>query len=262
MTRVGASTRQYAPIFDWETPSRRKISLFTFVAASAALHAFCFYLFQIVYPLTVALLPPPARVQLITPDSEQGRLLLRWVEAEDPALSSFTQRPPDTQSLLPAEPSHIPSYLGYQPALRQLPPYQPDLSIPSAEPPGPVVLPRRSVPVPVGPVASSLHFANADALGRPETPALKFTASRSEPPEPAQFRIGIDAGGAVRYCLLETSSGDPGLDAQAHRQLLLCRFRRNQNPTGPNDPLRWTTATFHWGNDLSFPSQSQETPGP
>ncbi|MGI8433070.1 MAG: hypothetical protein ACR2MW_12365, partial [Chthoniobacterales bacterium] len=62
--------------------------LAAFLLGSLLLHALCFYLFQIVYPVTVSLLPPPARVNLITADTDEGRLLLRWVEAENSALTS------------------------------------------------------------------------------------------------------------------------------------------------------------------------------
>ena len=55
------------------------------------LHALCFYAFQIIYPPAVALLPPPGRVTVIAPNTQEERVLLRWLEAEDPALASTTQ---------------------------------------------------------------------------------------------------------------------------------------------------------------------------
>ncbi|MDQ2659145.1 MAG: hypothetical protein M3Y03_01865, partial [Verrucomicrobiota bacterium] len=133
MTPAAASPAEYAPIFDWTSKRSRKIPLAAFLLGSLLLHALCFYLFQIVYPVTVSLLPPPARVNLITADTGNGRLLLRWVEAEDPALSSTTQRSPNAEAILPPEPAHVPSYAHHQPVLKQLPPLQPDLRIPSAE---------------------------------------------------------------------------------------------------------------------------------
>ncbi|HMJ05252.1 MAG TPA: hypothetical protein VK474_03255, partial [Chthoniobacterales bacterium] len=196
MTPATAGPTEYTPIFDWGSQRENKVSLAGFLAASVALHAFCFYIFQIIYPPTVALLPPPARVSLITADSEQGRLLLRWVEAEDPALSSTTLRPAEETSALPPVPAHVPSYASRQPALKQLPPYQPDLSIPSAEPPGPVPLPRLPMREPARTVATTLRFADkARSLGAPLLPPLHFSASGSELPTAAQFRIGISAAG-------------------------------------------------------------------
>src|SRR3978361_9910 len=99
----------YTPIFNWGPARSRKVSLISFIAASAVLHAFCFYIFQIIYPPTVALLPPPARVNIITPDSEEGRVLLRWLEAEDPALSSITQRWPESSDFALPKAEHVPS---------------------------------------------------------------------------------------------------------------------------------------------------------
>ncbi len=82
-------------LFSWESPRRRKMAIIAFLALSLVGHALCFYVFQIVYPPTIALLPPPARVSLITPASEEGRTLLRWIDAEDPVLAFRTQRAPE-----------------------------------------------------------------------------------------------------------------------------------------------------------------------
>src|SRR2546423_9225638 len=97
-------------LFDWTPPKRPKLLIAGFLVGSIALHASCFYLFQVIYPPAVALLSPPARVSLITENSEEGRTLLHWVDAEDPALLSATIRP--LESKLRALPglSHIPSY--------------------------------------------------------------------------------------------------------------------------------------------------------
>jgi hypothetical protein len=81
-------------VFGWEKPGSGKWTLTGFLFASLAVHAFGFYLFQIVYPPAVALLPPPGRVSLIAPNSDEERQLLRWIEAEDPALASTGGPPP------------------------------------------------------------------------------------------------------------------------------------------------------------------------
>jgi len=78
-------------VFGWEKPGRGKWTLGVFLFLSLVAHAFGFYLFQIVYPPAVTLLPPPGRVSLIAPDSDEARQVLRWIEAEDPALTSTTQ---------------------------------------------------------------------------------------------------------------------------------------------------------------------------
>ncbi|MFN2508467.1 MAG: hypothetical protein ABR589_06805 [Chthoniobacterales bacterium] len=225
MTLPGVPGREFAPVFDWDPPRGRKLSILGFIAASAGLHALCFYLFQIIYPPTVALLPPPARVHLITPDSEDGRLLLRWIEAEDPALSSTTQPPPDTASFVPPRANHVPSYRVRQPALKEAPPYQPDLRVPSARPPAPVFLPRAPTPAGAATTPSRLTFSpDAAPLGEAVIPPLQFTSPNREPPQTAEFRVAIGAKGEVRHCFVQNSSGDAALDEQARRHILLCRF--------------------------------------
>jgi len=255
ITSRGAAV-EYAPIFNWTPKRDRKVLLAGFIAASALLHALCFYVFQIIYPPTVALLPPPARVSLITADSEEGRVLLRWLEAEDPALSSTTQRPPDAKSLTLQQPVHVPSYANWQPTLKELPPMSRDLSVPSSRPPAPVAMPRATTPAAMIPVPSSVSFSTeTEAFGTPQVPPLKFVASSSELPQAAEFRLGIGARGEVRHCFLKTSSGDKALDEQSRAYLLATRFLPIGNPQSAagNSPI-WATATFQWGNDMASPA--------
>ena len=228
----------------------------SFIAASVALHALCFYLFQVIYPPTVALLPPPARVTVITPDSDEGRLLLRWIEAEDPAVLSTTQRPPDAVTVPLPSAVHIPSYTNRVPALR-MPSLEPTVPpIPSAQPPGPVPIARPATSPKTTVTPTTLQFAaKADELGSPTLPALRFTASRSEPPTPAEFRVAIAPNGEVRHCFLHATSGDPALDMQGRSAVMLSHFP--VRPTESDDAdanLFWTTATVQWGNDLILPS--------
>src|SRR5882762_8926014 len=134
-------------LFDWDSPRGRKVAITIFLALSFVAHAACFYIFQIVYPPTVALLPPPARVSLITPDSEEGRTLLRWIDAEDPALAFTTRRSPDA-------------------TLR-------DLRIPSCNPPGVVRIVRQQSASPTRVVATSVSFSNEFVVfGAPTLPEL------------------------------------------------------------------------------------------
>ncbi len=261
MTPSSAPRVAYTPVFDWRPPSRRKLALFSFIAASAVLHGVCFYLFQIIYPPTVSLLPPPARVSLINGDTEEGRVLLRWIEAEDPALSSTTQRPPDAASFALPKTNHVPSYVGHRPELKKLPHDEPDLRIVSAQPPGPVRTRPSAPPPPGGATPTRLEFADTEGLGPAAMPEMKFTAAGSGAPQAALFRIAVNAAGVVQYCFLEDSSGDPSLDAQAHQQLIACRFPDVQRRSRPADNrLLWTTATFAWGNDVVPPLQAIPSP--
>ena len=251
-------------IFNWRHGRSRKFLMAGFIAASAAGHALCFYIFQIVYPPTIALLPPPARVNLIVPDSEEGRALLNWIEAEDPALVFTTQRPAETKAFALPKVEHVPSYMTTEPLLKPVPPYTPDLRVPSSQPPGPVPFPRAAPPKPLGPVKTIVAFsAELEGLGAVEKPESKFTASSHEQPTSAGYLIAVGPRGDVRYCFLRESSGDPGLDEQARHYLTLCRFRpaaAAQSQTGEH--LVWGHATVEWGNDVATPPSANRAAKP
>lgn len=236
-------------IFNWEGPRRRNLAIAGFLFVSFLAHAGGFYVFQIVYPPTLALLPPPARVNLITPNSEQGRSLLRWVEAEDPALVSTTRRPPDAKAYELPKLQHVPSYSRVEPALKQPPPLEVDLRIPSSQPPRAVpVIGRPPVQNPPS-VPTTVSFSKElEAVGGASFPAPKFAAVSAQPPESVRFQIAISGSGEVLYAFPLNSSGDTGLDEQARSYLAQARF-----PGRKDAPPIWGTATVEWGNDVAYP---------
>ena len=242
-------------LFAWEPPRRRQFVILGFLAASAVGHALCFYLFQIVYPPTVALLPPPARVNLISGGSEEGRTLLRWIGAEDPALASTTQRPPEAKAFALPQVNYVPSYVTLQPAMKELPAFQPDLRSLSSQPPAPVPNTRVPVQSPALVISTAIIFSKELAvLGAVKKPLMKLIASTREPPQSAKFRIGVTDRGVVRYCFLESSSGDSALDEQGRHYLTLCRFVGSQSADpGAQNHLNWAVASIEWGNDLTVP---------
>lgn len=245
-------------LFNWEPPRRQQIAITTFLALSLIAHALCFYVFQIVYPTTVSLLPPPARVSVISSDSEEGRTLLRWLDAEDPALAFTTQRPPEARLRALPKVEHIPSYLAVELALKQVPLSVFDLHIPSSQPPGPVPLVDRQIAPAMGPMATSASFSKElDFFGAPTLPTPSFTASNDETPETVLFCVAVNGLGEIRYCLPLNSSGDPALDEQVRRYLTLCRFSRGSVSGEKLDrSLTWGIATVHWGNDVARPRPS------
>ncbi len=246
-----------ALLFRWERPRRRKVAIAGFLAASTGLHALCFYLFQIVYPPTISLLPPPARVSLIAPTSDEARNFLNWLEAEDPALASRTQRSADARAFQLPKLAHLPSYQVVPPQLKALPPRRIPQGAPSAMPPAPVPLAPAAQPTPALPVGTALIFSDglSPAAAHPD---LKFTASTRETPESARFRLAVDSLGAVRYTFLEQSSGDASLDQQARRYLALCRFQKNG--IAADGDLIWATATFEFGSDIERPKAAERGP--
>ena len=252
-------------IFGWEKPGRGKWTIAGFLSASLVVHALGFYVFQIVYPPAVALLPPPGRVSLIASSSDEGRVLLRWLDAEDPALASTTQPPADGRSLVMPTIQHAPSYLTRQPPLKELPPLPLELRIPSARPPAPLERAPAKVQIVPKLVLTVIRFApELEALGSAQTPGLKFNASGRESPQAAQFRVAVNDNGEVRYCFLQNSSGDSALDEQARKYLALSRFSpiANRKSQMAND-LTWSTATMEWGNDIvAAPPPSPGTTAP
>ena len=142
-------------LFHWERPRRRRFAIAGFLLASAGLHALCFYLFQVVYPPAISLLPPPAQVSVIAPTSNEARSFLNWLNAEDPALASQTQRPADARAFQLPKIAHVPSYLGVPPALKELPSRRVGPLAPAAMPPAPVpdAPAAQSVPPVVAPTA-------------------------------------------------------------------------------------------------------------
>lgn len=246
-------------LFRWERPRRRKVAIAGFLLASAALHAFCFYLFQVVYQPTISLLPPPAQVSVIAPTSDEARTFLNWLDAEDPALASQTQRPADARAFQLPRLAHVPSYIAVPPKLKELPPPPVVRSFPSSMPPGPVpITPTANPPPLIAP--TTLSFSDALRDLQVSHPDLKFRASLREAPQNASFRVAVDSSGVVRYSFLEQSSGDPALDEQARRFLALCRFPDGKGKIA-NTGLTWARANFDFGTDLELsPAAAESAP--
>ncbi len=256
-------------IFDWSEPRRRNAAIAGFLAASLIAHAAGLYIFQIVYPPTIALLPPPARVNLITPDSEEGRTLLRWIEAEDPAIASTTRRPADAKAYALPKLQHIPSYFATEPALKEVPPMAVDLRVPSSQPPGPVPVMHRPAVAPIRAAPTTVVFSKElESLGPPTFASPSFKASTSEPPQSVQFRIAVSGRGEILYCFSLNSSGDPALDEQARNYLALGRFSLRhvlsgaEGSTNSDQSLVWGIATVEWGNDVARSQPTSTTTAP
>ncbi len=235
----------------------RVAALAFFVIASLLGHAVCFYLFQIIYPPTVALLPPPARVTLITSDSEEGRTLLRWIEAEDPALAFTTLRSPENKLRSLPKIAHIPSYTTNELILKQPPPLTVDRRPPSSQPPGRVPSLERPVLPNPEKIPTSVSFSEEfTSLGTPAFVAPKFAASSNEPPQNVPFRVAVSPAGEIRYCFPLGSSGDSALDQQAHDFIMLTRFPGADKSQTRDEKLTWGVATVNWGNDVALPGQT------
>ena len=232
--------------------------LAAFLVLSLMAHGLCFYIFQIVYPAPVALLPPPARVTFIAPDSEEGRTLLRWVDAEDPAVAFTTHPAPGTRLGVLPKTEHLPSYSTVEPNLKELPPLKPDLTIPSSRPPGAVHSVARKTGSDRSTARTYIFFSKElDQFGTSTVPQSGFATSTEETPETIRFRVAVNDLGEIRYCFAINSSGDPTLDEQARLQVVRSRFSQSrQTGTKPGSSLVWGIATIQWGSDVARPHQA------
>lgn len=245
-------------LFGWDSSRRRRTALATFLVLSLMAHALCFYVFQIVYPAPVALLPPPGRVMFIAPQSEEGRTLLRWIDAEDPAVAFTTDPAPGARLGALPKTEHLPSYSRVEPILKELPPLKADLRIPSSRPPGAVRTISRTTNGPRAGSRTYISFSKElDQFGAPTVPQSGFATSNEETPETLRFRVAVNDLGEIRYCFPVNSSGDPALDEQARLQVIRTRFLQNiQTDTAPRSALVWGMATIQWGNDVARPQRA------
>jgi hypothetical protein len=83
-------------------------------------------------------------------------------------------------------------------------------------------------------------LANREVNFVPELPVI----TNSVPLRPSQVRIGIGAGGLVRYALLNRSCGSDSVDAQA--VALAQRLRFEAEPNGTPTELTWGVVRFLW----------------
>jgi hypothetical protein len=253
MNNMSAEIAAEPLLFSWDSPHRRRTMLAAFLVLSLVAHALCFYVFQIVYPTPVALLPPPARVTFIAPDSEEGRTLLRWIDAEDPAVAFTTHPAPGARLNALPKTEHLPSYSGVGPSLKELPALRPDLRIPSSQPPSAVRSPIRKTVFPRGSARTYISFSKElDQFGDPIAPKSEFAASNEDTPEALRFRVAVNDLGEIRYCFAINSSGDPALDEQARLQVVRTRFpQRKQTDDRAASTFSWGIATVQWGSDVA-----------
>jgi hypothetical protein len=258
MNSAATETAADPLLFSWDSPRQRKTMLAALLVLSLMAHALCFYVFQIVYPTPVALLPPPGRVTFIASDSEEGRTLLRWIDAEDPAVAFTTHPPPGARMAALPKTEHLPSYSAVEPILKELPPLKPDLRIPSSQPPGAIHSITRTMASARGTLRTYISFSKElDEFGTPTVPQSGFLTSNQETPETLRFRVAVNDLGEIRYCFPINSSGDPALDEQASLQIIRSRLSpKRRTDAKPSSSLIWGMATIQWGSDVARPRKA------
>ena len=239
--------------FHW--PDYRKVSfaLPGFILLSVVMHGVAFTLFQVVYPASGMLRPPPVGVTLLTPSNEENRALLKWIAARDPALASKPQEviPPGLLDLqyepsfaelytepkpaeLPAENIGVPSIMDSQALIATLAHNGKDGS-----PQGGAVAQSTQMRVSEG--LSTRVAKGADGIGK--QPKFSFQFKSTVSLEPAQFLVGVNPEGKVAYVFLQRSSGEPKMDREAESLVAKTHFE-----AGPD--TNWGMICFCWGSDV------------
>jgi hypothetical protein len=228
--------------FDWPERERFPFILFACVFVSLVVHTATFFVFQVVYPQRVTIPPPPPLVSLLTPSNSENETLLRWIEAEDPALvaSARSVVPPDLLKV-PYRPSFstvrtmpLGSTEIFTPV--RFPPVRSTLSIIASGAPQPA--PETSAPLPMR-TTLSLSAALADRPVKP--PTFRWKRRAAQPLQPFLAMIGVTDRGLVRFALVQRSSGDKEIDGEAVAQLERLTF-------GPGETaITWGFATVDFG---------------
>jgi hypothetical protein len=99
MNSVASEIAAEPLLFSWDSPRRRRTMLAAFLVLSLMAHALCFYIFQIVYPTPVALLPPPARVTFIAwrPSKDRASAVLFPGKTNSQGTSTVEAGPKDSE---------------------------------------------------------------------------------------------------------------------------------------------------------------------
>lgn len=242
--------------FAWPTRLKSSWRLAGLIFAMLFLHSAAFFLFQAATPV---INPPPRTappVQLLTAFTPDGRVspenqsLLRWIEAEDPALVARipnVEMPP-----LPSVPYQA-SYTKYrtaplvappEPVTVQFPPARDALSlIMSGEP-----APQRTQEAVKAQQTRIVLSANL-ATRAPSSINFHPKAKTTKPMEPAQFIVGVSQTGEVQFIFpqQEDSDGTGALVGEAIEFLGSLAF-----VPAPESTVAWGTATVEWGDEIAL----------
>jgi len=240
-------------IFQWPEPPAISRPLLGCIGLSLLAHALSFYVFQITYPPSAHITPPPAQLSILTPGSAENDAVLRWLDAEDPALAA---KPPETVPPGALDVRYTPSFAEVRAVPKTAEQKQAAPQYPAAV--SGIALVQRSLPVP--PSAEQPASAPKTQLGFSgglktraiiDEPPRKFSPSQLAELQPACFLVGVSDRGEVRYVFLRKSSGDKALDQEAESHLARTGFSA---AVGNVSPIEWGFATFAWGSDVFAPA--------
>jgi hypothetical protein len=231
--------------FQWPVEKGFPFILFVCVSGSLLAHMLTFFLFQVVYPQRVTIPQPAPHVSLLTASSPENIALLRWIDAEDPALIAGDNSvvPPDL-----AEVHYQPSFAAPRTAPLSVPvektegvPFPP--AVDRLSPETGATVPEVSA-VPGRPTA--VQFSGAlTSRALVENPVLTAPHLAMAPVGPTVLLVGVNERGEVRYQILQPPlCGEPKLDELAVAHLRRLRFAPAETP------MTWAYVTFAWGVDV------------
>jgi hypothetical protein len=243
--------------FEWPARERSSWLLAGLIFAMLLLHSAAFFLFQAAAP---AINPPPRTapaVQLLTPYTPNGQLssenqfLLRWVEAEDPALVARVpgvSLPTSLQAPVPYRPSYAtmrtpPLGAPVEPVSVLFPPARDALSIIRSGTPQDQPIARE-----IAPRNTQLTFS-PNLAKRVSTPIQFSPQTRTDKLiEPTEFLIGVSETGETRFVFLQKreSGNIPALNEEARSFVTALQFQ-----PAPGTNITWGNLTIHWGDELA-----------
>jgi hypothetical protein len=244
--------------FAWLHRPRLSLALPGFLLLSLLVHALTFYIFQVAYPPSVTIAPPPVQVNVLTPTSPENQELLRWIESEDPAvIANPHEASPGGIRDVTYQPSFAtvrtaPKTFGEREAAVFFPPAVNGAALLGGAQKQSAAIPRKNEPQ-----KTELRFSGPLAARKiTARPALKLNAGGIANPGQTVFFTGVSADGAVQYVFLQNGSGDSGLDRQAENHLAGFKFSRAAAG------VTWGFATFFWGDDARAAAPPAESPTP
>jgi hypothetical protein len=236
--------------FDWSGRHRSSWTLALLIFGSLLVHSSAFFLIQIRTPERNVIPETAQPIQLLTPyapdgsPSEENAAVLRWLEAEDPAVVARVATVEPAGLLdVPFRPSFAvsrtrPRDVPQEPSTIQYPPARDSMQfILHAD-----ARPAPEVAATTG-TKTKVFFAGAVKARAPVDLEIKPSTTSGESLSSVELLIGIAASGTVKFCLVQSGSGAREMDAEAVRLVSNIKLQPSEAA------LEWGTATVRWGID-------------
>ncbi len=239
-----------ATIFDWSGAHRSSWMLAMFIFLSLFAHSAAFF-FVHVSESERHLIPKSAQpVQLLTrfgadgAPSPENEAMLRWIEAEDPAVVA---RIPQVEPAGLLDVPYRPSYAVFRTQPRDIPAEPPVIQYPPARDSMSYILDADRKPpaqLPDAPeTATAIIFHGPFAVRAGGELRAKPAMTSSQSLRAVELLAGATSEGEVPFCYVQKGSGSAEMDSEAVRLVSAVRLA----PGGPK--ISWGTVIVRWGSD-------------